>query len=53
MESFLIFRRKLLGLAPGKKIHLTIVRNGEEKEITSTLVRRAMNAPASPLTTGE
>jgi S1-C subfamily serine protease len=48
MESFLIFHRKLLGLAPGKQIHLTIVRNGREKEITSTLVRRTMNAPASP-----
>jgi serine protease Do len=48
MESFLIFRRKLLGLAPGKKIHLTIVRDGQEKEITSTLVRRIVNEPASP-----
>jgi serine protease Do len=53
MESFLIFRRKLLGLAPGKQIHLTIVRDGQEKEITSTLVRRTVNEPANPSTTGE
>ena len=41
MEQFLLFRRKLLGLTPGKQIRMTIWRNGEEKEITSTLVKRA------------
>lgn len=41
MEKFIIFRRKLLGLTPGKQIRMTIWRNGEEKEITSTLVKRA------------
>jgi len=48
MESFLVFRRKLLGLAPGKQIHLTIVRDGQEKEITSTLVRRKVDEPTIP-----
>jgi S1-C subfamily serine protease len=41
MEQFLLFRRKLLGLTPGKQIRMTIWRNGEEKEITSTLVKQA------------
>jgi len=41
MERFLLFRRKLLGLTPGKQIRMTIWRNGEEKEITSVLVKRA------------
>ena len=40
MKKFLVFRRKLLGLTPGKQIRMTIWRNGEEKEITSTLVKR-------------
>jgi S1-C subfamily serine protease len=40
MERFLLFRRKLLGLTPGKQIRMTIWRNGEEKKITSTLVKR-------------
>jgi len=37
LESFLLFRRKLLGLAPGQEIHLTIFRKGETKEIWSVL----------------
>lgn len=41
MDQFLLFRRKLLGLTPGKEIRMTVWRNGEEKEITSTLVKRA------------
>lgn len=40
MKKFLVFRRKLLGLTPGKQIRMTIWRNGEEQEITSTLVKR-------------
>ena len=40
MERFLLFRRKLLGLTPGKQVRMTIWRNGEEKKITSTLVKR-------------
>ncbi len=40
MEQFLLFRRKLLGLTPGKQIRMTIWRNGEEKEITSVLVNQ-------------
>lgn len=43
MESFLIFRRKLLGLTPGKKIRLTILRDGEEMEISSVLARRKID----------
>ena len=42
MEKFLVFRRKLLGLAPGKQIRMTIWRNGDEKKITSTLVKREL-----------
>ncbi len=40
LKNFVVFRRKLLGLAPGNQIHLTIFRDGEEKEISSTLIRR-------------
>jgi S1-C subfamily serine protease len=40
MEQFLLFHRKLLGLTPGKQVRMTIWRNGEEKKITSTLVKR-------------
>ena len=47
IENFMVFRRKLLGLAPGNKIHLTILRDGLEQEISSTLVRRnPENQPA-------
>ncbi len=49
MERFLLFRRKLLGLTPGREIRMTILRNGEEKEITSTLVKRAtIETPPDP-----
>lgn len=40
IKKFLIFHRKLLGLAPGKQISMTIWRNGKEKKITSTLVKQ-------------
>lgn len=40
MEQFLLFRRKLLGLTPGTQVRMTIWRNGEEKKIASTLVKR-------------
>lgn len=40
LKNFLIFRRKLLGLAPGQKIHLIIFRDGETQEISSTLIRK-------------
>ncbi len=35
-----ILRRKLLVLAPGQEIHLTLFRDGETFEITSTLARK-------------
>jgi len=40
LESFLIFRRNLLGLAPGQKIHMIIFRQGETKEISGTLIKK-------------
>lgn len=40
LKSFLIFRRKLLGLAPGQKIHMIIFRQGETKEISGTLIKK-------------
>lgn len=43
--NFMIFRRKLLGFVPGHVIHLTIFRDGQFREVTSTLVRREMQAP--------
>jgi serine protease Do len=41
LESFLLFRRKLLSLAPGREIHLTVFRKGETKDIWSTLGKKA------------
>ena len=41
LESFLLFRRKLLSLAPGQEIHLTVFRKGETKDIWSTLGKKA------------
>lgn len=40
IKNFFVFRRKLLGLTPGKKIQLTVFRKDELIEITSTLVKR-------------
>jgi len=40
MESFLLFRRKLLSLSPGNEIHLTVFRKGETRDISSTLARK-------------
>ena len=40
LQSFLIFRRILLGLAPGQEIRMIIFRNGENKEITGTLIKK-------------
>ena len=40
LKNFLFFRRKLLGLAPGHQIHLTIFRDGKTEAISSTLVRK-------------
>jgi len=37
LKDFLFFRRKLLGLAPGHRIQLTIFREGETKEISGIL----------------
>lgn len=41
LESFLRFRRKLLSLAPGQEIHLTVFRKGETRDIWSTLGKKA------------
>lgn len=46
LKSFLIFRRKLMGLVPGRKFNLTIFRNGETKEVESILIKKP--APENP-----
>ena len=43
VDNFFIFRRKLMGLAPGHKIRLVIFRNGETREVSSTLVKKDSN----------
>jgi len=43
--NFMTFHRKLLGFVPGHVIHLTIFRDGQFREVASTLVRREMQAP--------
>ncbi|MFH1954242.1 MAG: trypsin-like peptidase domain-containing protein [Pseudomonadota bacterium] len=40
LKRFLLFRRKLLGLAPGHTVHLTIFRDGATMEVRSTLGRK-------------
>ena len=40
LTNMIIFRRKLLAFSPGQEIHLTIFRDGETFEITSTLIRK-------------
>ena len=40
LENFLSFRRKLIGLCPGSKIHLTVFRGGKLIEISSVLGKR-------------
>ncbi len=41
-KSFVLFRRKLLGLAPGQDIHLKVFRDGNTREISSTLVKKSI-----------
>ena len=38
--NFQFFRRKLLGYAPGHKIHMVVFRDGETREISSRLVKK-------------
>jgi serine protease Do len=40
LKSFVIFRRKLLGLAPGSTMHLTVFKDGKTREISSTLIKK-------------
>lgn len=40
LEGFIRFRRKLLGLAPGQEIHLTVFRKGETREVRSRLAEK-------------
>ncbi len=40
VQSFLKFRRKLLGMVPGQNVHLTIFRNGKTFEISSQLINK-------------
>lgn len=43
LNNFLIFRRKLLGLAPGHEIHLTVFREGETLRVSSMLSRKEID----------
>lgn len=43
MDDFLLFRRKLLGLTPGKTILLGIFREGEIIDIEAILVKNLKN----------
>ncbi len=40
METFNLFRRKLLGMPPGSKIELTVFRQGELVKISSVLIEK-------------
>ncbi len=40
LKSFVIFRRKLLGLAPGSTMHLTVFKDGKTREISSALIKK-------------
>jgi serine protease Do len=40
IKNFVVFRRKLLGLAPGKKVTMKVSREGKTMEITSTLIKK-------------
>ena len=40
VQKFLKFRRKLLGMAPGQNVHLTIFRNGKTFEISTQLIHK-------------
>ena len=40
IDNFVIFRRKLLALAPGQTIHLKIFREGKTFEVTSILIKK-------------
>ena len=40
IDNFVIFRRKLLALAPGQTIHLKIYREGKTFEVTSILIKK-------------
>ncbi len=44
LKSFVIFRRKLLGLAPGRTIRLTLFKDGKTREISGTLVKKKKNS---------
>ncbi len=40
LKGFLLFRRKLIGLAPEQEIHLKVFREGETRDIISVLGKR-------------
>ena len=40
IDNFVIFRRKLLALAPGQTIHLKIFRERKTFEVTSILIKK-------------
>ena len=44
MESFKLFRRKLLGMAPGSKIEMVVFRQGELIKISSALIEKSIES---------
>ncbi len=48
ITDFVVFRRKLLGLSPGRKIQLTVLRDGRRMKINSTLTHRKSGGASEP-----
>ena len=42
METFTLFRRKLLGMAPGTILNMTVLRQGEPLQISSVLIEKPL-----------
>ena len=49
LKNFVLFRRKLLGLAPGHSIHLAVFRDGKTREISSTLAKKSLEGKAQTI----
>jgi len=48
METFSLFRRKLLGMPPGIKISMTVFRQGELVRISSVLIEKPARPKSAP-----
>jgi serine protease Do len=53
IDNFVIFRRKLLALAPGQTINLQIFREGKTFEVKSTLIKKPTETEQNEETFGE